>query len=44
MSEILCLDVNLLPCKVLVEEILRLDESGNLYKVSLSETYHMRFI
>jgi len=44
MSEILCLDVNLLTCEVLLEEILRLGGSGILYKVLLSETYHVRFI
>ena len=44
MSEILCLHENLLNCKVLFEEIHGLGESGNLYKVSLSETYHVRFI
>jgi len=43
-SKILCLDVNLQTFKVLFEEILRLDESGILYKVSLSETYHVRLI
>ena len=44
MRAILCLDVNLLPCKVLFEEILKLDKSGTLYKGFLSETYHVRFI